>query len=180
MARGPPGKAQMAGGGFPASVRRSRWDGEPVDNFFVRRTPAAVNITPMSDAYRQLLDATIAHLEELRATGRRFVSVAPETLAALSVAAPPALPRPVLTKPAVAPAGAPTTRGVVAPAALPPPVSKPVAPAPLMESQFTGPALDPAAKEGIVVFTNGDGGRAVYERLVRACAGFDPAAFSWI
>lgn len=40
--------------------------------------------------------------------------------------------------------------------------------------------VDPAAKEGIVVFTNGDGGRAVYERLVRASAGFDPAAFSWI
>jgi CubicO group peptidase (beta-lactamase class C family) len=39
---------------------------------------------------------------------------------------------------------------------------------------------DPVAKEGIVVFTNGDGGRAVYERLVRASAGFDPAAFSWI
>ena len=40
--------------------------------------------------------------------------------------------------------------------------------------------VDPAAKEGIVVFTNGDGGRAVYERLVRASAGFDPAAFAWI
>jgi CubicO group peptidase (beta-lactamase class C family) len=40
--------------------------------------------------------------------------------------------------------------------------------------------VDPAVKEGIVVFTNGDGGRAVYERLVRASAGFDPAAFSWI
>ncbi len=40
--------------------------------------------------------------------------------------------------------------------------------------------VDPAAKEGIVVFTNGDGGRAVYERLVRASAGFDPGAFAWI
>ena len=39
---------------------------------------------------------------------------------------------------------------------------------------------DPAARGGIVVFTNGDGGRAVYERMVRASAGFDPAAFSWI
>jgi len=39
---------------------------------------------------------------------------------------------------------------------------------------------DPAAREGIVVFTNGDGGRAAYERMVRSSAGFDPAAFSWI
>jgi len=39
---------------------------------------------------------------------------------------------------------------------------------------------DPQAKEGIVVFTNGDGGKAVYERVVRASAGFDPAAFAWL
>lgn len=39
---------------------------------------------------------------------------------------------------------------------------------------------DPVAREGIVVFTNGDGGKAVYERMVRASAGFDPAAFAWI
>jgi len=40
--------------------------------------------------------------------------------------------------------------------------------------------VDPAAREGVVVFTNGDGGRAVYERVVRASAGFDPAAFAWL
>jgi CubicO group peptidase (beta-lactamase class C family) len=39
---------------------------------------------------------------------------------------------------------------------------------------------DPAAKQGIVVFTNGEGGKAVYERVVRASAGFDPAAFAWL
>lgn len=40
--------------------------------------------------------------------------------------------------------------------------------------------MDPAAKEGTVVFTNGDGGKAVYERVVRASAGFDPGAFAWL
>lgn len=39
---------------------------------------------------------------------------------------------------------------------------------------------DPSKREGIVVFANGDGGRAVYERVVRASAGFDPAAFAWL
>ena len=37
----------------------------------------------MSDAYRDLLDATIAHLEMLRGRGVAFVSVSPGTLAAL-------------------------------------------------------------------------------------------------
>src|SRR5260370_32092294 len=35
----------------------------------------------MSDAYHQLLDATIQHLSELKARGVRFVPVSPETLA---------------------------------------------------------------------------------------------------
>ena len=34
-------------------------------------------------------------------------------------------------------------------------------------------------RTALVVFTNGDGGRAIYERVVRA-AGQDPAAFLWI
>ncbi len=38
----------------------------------------------MSDAYQQLLEATIQHLEELKARGVRFVSVSPETMAGLS------------------------------------------------------------------------------------------------
>jgi len=37
----------------------------------------------MSDAYYQLLDATIDHLEELKARGTRFVAVSPQTLAGL-------------------------------------------------------------------------------------------------
>jgi len=38
----------------------------------------------MSDAYHQLLDATIQHLEDLKSRGVRHVAVAPETLRALA------------------------------------------------------------------------------------------------
>ena len=41
----------------------------------------------MSDGYRQLLDATIQHLEGLKSCGVRHVAVAPETLRALAVPA---------------------------------------------------------------------------------------------
>ena len=39
---------------------------------------------------------------------------------------------------------------------------------------------DPAAGTAIVVFTNGNNGRAVYERVVRAVRGEDQPAFLWI
>jgi hypothetical protein len=39
----------------------------------------------MSDGYRQLLDATIQHLEGLKSRGVRHVAVAPETLRALAL-----------------------------------------------------------------------------------------------
>ncbi len=39
---------------------------------------------------------------------------------------------------------------------------------------------DPTARNAIVVFTNGNSGRAVYERVVRAVRGEDQAAFLWI
>src|SRR5580700_4841306 len=38
----------------------------------------------MSDAYGQLLDATIQHLEDLKSRGTRHVAVSPETLRALA------------------------------------------------------------------------------------------------
>ncbi len=70
----------------------------------------------MSNEYQQLLDATIGHLNELKARGVRYVSVAPESLAGLK-----AQPRPAATrKPAPA---APSSR--VSPS---PPPSKPVRP----------------------------------------------------
>jgi uracil-DNA glycosylase len=45
-------------------------------------------IRVMSEVYCQLLDATIQHLEELKARGVRFASVSPEALAALKQAPP--------------------------------------------------------------------------------------------
>ncbi len=66
----------------------------------------------MPDAYGQLLDATIQHLEDLKSRGVRHVAVAPETLAAL--AKPPATGTPASSparvekqKSAVPEAGAP-------------------------------------------------------------------------
>ena len=47
----------------------------------------------MSDDYRQLLDATIQHLEGLKSRGVRHVAVAPETLRALALP-PSAAPKP--------------------------------------------------------------------------------------
>src|SRR6202040_402943 len=41
-------------------------------------------IHKMSDAYNQLLDATIQHLEDLKSRGVRNVAVSPETLRVLS------------------------------------------------------------------------------------------------
>jgi DNA polymerase len=47
----------------------------------------------MPDAYGQLLDATIQHLEDLKSRGVRHVAIAPETLRALAQSAPrPAAP----------------------------------------------------------------------------------------
>lgn len=46
----------------------------------------------MSDAYGQLLDATIHHLETLKARGVRHVAVSPETLRALAL--PPKMQKP--------------------------------------------------------------------------------------
>ena len=69
----------------------------------------------MSDSYRQLLDATIRHVEGLKARGVRHVAVAPETLRALAMpaprsTAPPPEPRsgrraeaPILPPPAATP-----------------------------------------------------------------------------
>jgi DNA polymerase len=101
----------------------------------------------MSVAYHQLLDGAIQHLQELKASGVRFVALSPETLAALrqprlaapvvSAPAPPApAPRPVAPTPAkpALPMPPAATRSV----ALPP---RPEAPAPVAT-----PVLSPEAK----------------------------------
>jgi DNA polymerase len=104
-------------------------------NFFVRTRRATINIAPMSDAYRQLLDATIAHLENLRARGRRFVALAPETWQALRET-PQAARRVPVSVPASVPSPSPSFAGSA-------PVT--VASAPL--SVAAAPALDREAKE---------------------------------
>ena len=53
----------------------------------------------MSVGYQQLLDATIQHLEELKARGVKFISVSPETVAALG--APRTLPERIIALPPV-------------------------------------------------------------------------------
>src|SRR5437763_5733412 len=45
---------------------------------------AAFNMLGMSEAYRQLLEATIYRLESLKARGARFVAISPETLTQLN------------------------------------------------------------------------------------------------
>jgi uracil-DNA glycosylase len=49
----------------------------------------------MPEAYNQLLDATIQHLEDLKSRGVRHVTVSPETLAALAQPAPVPVNKPV-------------------------------------------------------------------------------------
>lgn len=93
----------------------------------------------MSDAYRQLLDATIADLERQQQQGRRFVVVSPPALAALkagptrpATAAPAATPRLTPIRSIPAPTTAPATPappprwGLAAPP--PPPAAAPAAP----------------------------------------------------
>ena len=77
----------------------------------------------MSVAYDQLLDGAIQHLQELQASGVRFVSLSPETLAALRQ------PRPAT------PASSP--------AALPLRAPRPVAPSPARPALITPQPVEP-------------------------------------
>jgi DNA polymerase len=87
----------------------------------------------MSDDYRQLLDATIEHLEGLKARGVRHVAVAPESLRALAmparmIPAPARAPKIVLPPPVVfQPVNAPSV--VAPPSPIVPPPS-PIVPPP--------------------------------------------------
>ena len=77
----------------------------------------------MSIAYHQLLDGAIQHLQELKASGVRFVSLSPETLAALRQ------PRPA------APASSPATLAAPAP--------RPVVPRPVISALITPKTVEP-------------------------------------
>lgn len=57
----------------------------------------------MNDAYRQLLDSTIHHLESLKARGSGFVPVEADTLASLAAPVAAAVPASPLAKPAAVP-----------------------------------------------------------------------------
>jgi len=49
----------------------------------IEKEPLSAYDGPMSNAYLQLLDAAIQHLEEMKANGTRFISVSSEAVAAL-------------------------------------------------------------------------------------------------
>jgi DNA polymerase len=105
----------------------------------------------MSSAYDQLLDATIQHLEHLKANGVRHVSVSPESLQALSqplarvapqvAPVPPSIPgretppsppvvpdKPPHSKPEVAPAAVEFALPLGLPGETPPPATTPLSP----------------------------------------------------
>jgi uracil-DNA glycosylase family 4 len=72
----------------------------------------------MSDAYTQLLDATIQHLESLKEQGVRYVTVSPENIAALGQAPRrPAQPAPAPPPSAVIREPTPSARPAPVPAA---------------------------------------------------------------
>jgi uracil-DNA glycosylase family 4 len=90
----------------------------------------------MADPYHQLLDATIEHLEQMKARGKRFVAIAPETLQGLRGtprkpgAAPPTCsaikaPTPGPAKPDATRAKVPGAPAIEAPTASSLPLEKP-------------------------------------------------------
>ena len=79
----------------------------------------AATIRRMATRYEQLLDATMQHLQEMKARGARFVAVQPDTMAALKraprlPAAAPPVPTPAPSRMATAPVAAPE-RGAAGP-----------------------------------------------------------------
>ena len=85
----------------------------------------------MSAAYQQLLDATIQHLQQMKERGARFVTVAPDSLAALAAPVRVEAKQPVAVAPAARPAF-PTT-----------PMPKPSFPKPAAAAPNT-PPLQPS------------------------------------
>lgn len=96
----------------------------------------------MSDAYQELLDSTIEHLQSLKARGVRFVSVSPENLTALSGA-----PRPAVSQSIPAPT---PSRPAPKPSTFSPPPNPPPArsAAPKIETLSTNPTIIPSAPAG--------------------------------
>jgi DNA polymerase len=124
----------------------------------------------MPDAYLELLDAAIQHLEGLKNEGVKFVQVAPETLAALASprrpvsrpAAPPILPRPVETALPVVPAI------VSPPKTTPPPI---LMPSPTRVAPVTSKELpvSPTVAARILTRAEKDSGMAALRARALAC-----------
>jgi DNA polymerase len=115
----------------------------PSNEIQIFRAPGVSGVTMelMSDDYEQLLEATIQHLEGLKARGTRFVSVSPEALAKLKQI--PKSQRPVAAK-----SQKPT------PVPVPPPVEKsPAKPAPIGLKPGAGNPIAPAARETVAAPT---------------------------
>ena len=104
----------------------------------------------MSDDYRQLLDATISHLEGLKSRGVRHIAVAPETLRALSQ--PPKLPAARFQPPIAKPPAPPIIK--TEPALSMPPKKAPApAVAPPPPSPAPRPEIVSASPEKAAAFT---------------------------
>src|SRR5438309_1328479 len=71
-----------------AEILMARNSTSPAANCNWQKTPRDDTMPPMPTAYERLLDATIQHLEELKARGVRHVPVSPETINALAHTAP--------------------------------------------------------------------------------------------
>lgn len=103
----------------------------------------------VSDSYRQLLDATVQHLESLQSRGVRHVNVAPATLRALGqppARRPASVPAPVpASTPPAAPVSAPRIAPPVAAAARPAPAFVPTVAVPSTPNS-SGPVLSPELK----------------------------------
>ena len=103
----------------------------------------------MSGPYEELLNATIQHLEALKARGVRQVAVDPETLRALAMPVKSSAPQ-AISRPAPQPAPAPFIRPATPVASKPAPLTAPVVELaiPSITEPITAakPPLDPQAK----------------------------------
>jgi DNA polymerase len=101
-------------------------------------------MSPMADAYEQLLDATIQHLEDLKSRGVLHVAVSSETLRALSQPVSAPLPKPA--SPPVANPPIPSTIRHPPPAISAPAAEQPTLLALPGETVPASAPLDPQAK----------------------------------
>ncbi len=125
----------------------------------------------MSDAYAQLLAATIQHLEVLKSRGVRHVPVRPETLAALAGTPVKPAARPAPLSFAAPPAPAPAPRPVAAPRPVPPPTpAPPPAPAPVAPAPVVPPPPSVVVRAPVAIPAAGDRAAAFAELRQRALA----------